>query len=435
MKNQRSVLFVAYHYPPARAGVERTTKFLHYLPEFGYRARVLTTAAFGGIREGQVLRAWEPLGAYRWLFNEAVHGGEADSTVRTDPGPLRGAVRWMRRRLLIPDGQVTWLPAALGRGLAALQRWPADVIYSSYPPASAHLVGWGLKWFSGLPWVADFRDAWTYDALDPDLERLPNRRALERRLEAAVVEAADRVVAATELSAAHLRQTYPEAADRIEVIPNGFDPEDFRGLASRRPAAEDPLRLVHTGTFSLSHPSRSPQPLYEALQRLLEADPRWAGRLRLVLAGRLTAAEERAGAALEKAGMLELRGMLPRAEALACQASAHVLVLVDHARQGLATNVPGKFYEYLALQRPVLALCGPGMVAQLMGRLQAGFQQAPDDPAALARLLERIYGQFSRGQLACRIEAAALKPFQRRELARRLAAAFDRLVEAGAARP
>lgn len=424
MDRQPAAFFVAYHYPPVNsAGVERTAKFLRYLPEYGYRARVLTTSAFGGLRESQVLRAWEPLAAYRWLFNPVARGGRDDSAARTEGVALGGVAR----RLLVPDGQVTWLPAALCRGLVALQRWPADVIYTTFPPASAHLLGWALKWATGLPWVADFRDAWTYDPLDPALRESPRRLAFERRLEEGVVRAADRVVAATELSAAYLRRSYPEAAGRIEVIPNGFDPDDLGGLDRRPPPAEDPLRLVHTGSFAASHPQRTPLPLFAALKALAAEDPRWARRLRLVLAGRLTRAESRAAAPLEEIGMVEILGSLDRRRALECQASAHVLLLVDHPRRELASNVPGKFYEYLAWGRPILALCGAGMVEQLMGRLQAGYQLPPDDEVAIARGLRDLYRQFHRGKLAA-ADPAQVRPFHRRALAGRLAACFDGLV-------
>jgi glycosyltransferase involved in cell wall biosynthesis len=427
MDRQHAVFFLAYHYPPVRsAGVERTAKFLRYLPEFGYRARVLTTSAFGGIRERQVTRAWEPLSTYRWLFNPGARGPDDDSRVRTGSGRVGGLVR----RLLVPDGQVTWLPAALYRGLITLQRWPADLIYSTYPPASAHLLGWALKRCTGLPWVVDFRDAWTYDPLDPALRDSPRRLAAERRMERGVVGAADRIVAATEISAEYLRRSYPEAADRVLVIPNGFDPEDLGGLSREAPAMEDPMRLVHTGSFAASHPQRTPLPLFEALKALAAADPRWGRRLRLVLVGHLTPAEAKAAAPLERMGMVEVKGGLERHEALACQAGAHVLLLVDHARQGLASNVPGKFYEYLAWGRPIMALCGPGMVEQLMGQLKAGYQAPPDDPAAIARCLEEIYRGF-RNRTLTGVEPSRVRPYHRRALAGDLAECFDGVLGAG----
>jgi len=152
---------------------------------------VLTTSAFGGASEEGILRAWEPLATYRWLFNREARAG-APSTARTRPGLLRR----IGRRCLVPDVQITWLPSALWQALRTLGDGKCDLIYTSFPPASAHLLGLLLKEYTDLPWVADFRDSWICDPLDPELVANPRRSAFEARLEEAVIRAADAVVVA-----------------------------------------------------------------------------------------------------------------------------------------------------------------------------------------------------------------------------------------------
>ncbi len=253
-------------------------------------------------------------------------------------------------------------------------------------------------------------------------------RSQLRRLERLVVEGADAVIATTRISASYLQQAYPCAASRVQVITNGFDPGDFAG-AGACPPAGDPLRLVHTGSFSRSHPQRTPQPLFAALESLLAEDPAWAGRLRLTLVGQLTPGERRAAAGLERAGMVEIKGALPRPQALDVQRQAHLLLLVDHPRPWPASNVPGKFYEYLAMRRPVLALCGPGMVEEMVRQLQAGLCAPPDDPQAIRRVLAEVYARFRQGRLQAGADETALGQFHRAELTRQLARCFDRLLE------
>ncbi len=259
---KRTALFIAYHYPPvASTGIERTVKHVRYLPDFGYSARILTTSAFGtSDDEGGVLRAWEPLAGYRWLMNGAVRRDRAGSVGRrTDAGAASGLVRLLRRWVMVPDGQITWLPAAAAVGLRAIREQPTDVVYSTHPPASSHLLGLLLKWLSGVPWVADFRDSWICDPLDPETLAVPGRRRIERRMERAVIAHADAVIAATEVSAGMLAEAYPEAAPRIRVITNGFDPEDLEATESGEDAAlqsggrAQRLDIVHTGSFGLSH--------------------------------------------------------------------------------------------------------------------------------------------------------------------------------------
>ena len=369
------------------------------------------------------MRAWEPLAAYRWLFNKAVRGGQAPSTTRTRPGLLQR----LGRQCLVPDLQLTWIPCALWQALRALGREKIDLLYSSYPPASAHLLALLLKKQTGLPWVADFRDSWIYDPLDPALQESPYRWTLESRLEEAVIHAADAVVVTTEAVAEHLRQTYPEAARRIQVITNGFAPEDFSRSAP--PAISDPLRIVHTGSFSISHPQRTPQPLFTALTAMLAADPTWAQRLRLDLVGLLSPEEERQAQGLLKAGLIHYQGPQERSAALACQQRAHVLLLVDHVRPWPSSNVPGKFYEYLAAERPVLALGGEGMVERMVRELGAGVFVRADDPVAIRRAIEEIYARFCQGVLETRCDARVLHRYHRRELTRELAGIFDCLVQ------
>ena len=424
----RTVLLVAYHYPPVRStGVQRVAKFEHYLPEFGYQTKVLTTTAFGGTdQDGRVLRAWEPLGPYRWLFNSRTRQDRGVAArVRTESNLTSGWARAVRR-VMIPDAQITWIPSASARALHQLRTGAANLIYSTYPPASAHLVALIAKQMTGVPWVADFRDSWTSDPLDPDLLADPHRLALERKLESTVVRTADAIITSTAVAADYLKEAHPEQADRIHVITNGYDPEDLvdqtevSGSDSSRP-----LHLVHTGSFSGSHPWRSPQGLLEALQLLLATDPSWSRQLRVTLVGHLTPSETQATAALAASGLVHTVEEADRSEALRFQQEGDVLLLVDHPRPWRASNLPNKLFEYLALRRPILALCTAGMVADTVSGLEAGMCAAPDDPRAIAEAIGRLHAAFANGTLQQHACTVPLHRFHRRALTQQLANRFD----------
>ena len=429
----RTVLFVAYHYPPMRSpGVERSAKFSRYLPEFGYATQVVGTGAFGSAKDGAI-RAWEPLTLYRRLFNPAARRkGPAATRTRTE-GPLAGLSARARRWLLVPDGQITWVPWAALSALRWVRRHGADLIYTTSPPASAHLLGRLLKAQTGLPWIADFRDAWLYDPLDPALLEMPGRRELERRLEERVIDEADAVIAATGTTADDFRGRYPRAAPKVRVITNGFDPADD-GEPPTNQAAPDGapvpgrLSLVHTGSFAYSHPRRSVEPLERALRRLVDTEPAWCDRLELVLAGELSPAEEAAMAPLSELGVVRLAGAVDRAEALALQRAADALLLVDHPRPWPASNAPGKLFEYLAAGKPILALCGEGEVRRTMGELKAGLWASPDEAEAIEEALRRLWEGWREGTLPR--AGAGLERFHRRELTRRLAECFDEVLGA-----
>lgn len=450
----RRVLFVAYHYPPMRsAGVERSAKFVRYLPTFGYEPQILSTSAFGGDTEDGVVRCWEPVGLYRRLRNPAARSRPEEASRTRTPAPGGSWLAALRSVLLVPDGQITWLPAAAWSALRLLRRSPAELIYTTSPPASSHLLGRFLKSQTGLPWVADFRDAWLYDPLDPALLTMPYRRELERRLEASVLAEADAVVVATRTSAEDLRQRYPQQADKIRIVTNGFDPEDGTPLpeglviddstrigpeheagdhaGDQRGDPSDvdevetapggPLHLVHTGSFSYSHPQRTPVPLLTAMRRLTELEPIWSERLKLTLVGELSPEEQQAAA-----GIARVTGAVDRATALGYQRRADVLLIVDHRRPWPASNAPGKLFEYLSTGKPLLALCGAGEVHRLVDELAAGICLPPDDINAIDEGLRDLWQRHQEGSLP-RV-TASLQHYHRRELTRQLAACFDEVI-------
>ena len=164
------------------------------------------------------------------------------------------------------------------------------------------------------------------------------------------------------------------------------------------------------------------------MESLLAADADWARRLHLELVGALSLEEEREAQALVAAGVVHLAGAQERSAALAYQQRAHVLLLVDHPRPWPATNVPGKLYEYMAAERPVLALAGTGMVERLMRELNLGIFAPADDSAAIGAALVALYDRFQRGTLAAQVEPRVLRRYHRRELTRALAQIFDGLV-------
>lgn len=437
--NSKRALIVAYHYPPITSGgVERTLKFIQYLPEFGYEATVLTTSAFGQFPlNDHVLRAWEPLGLYRYLFNRISSDDRQQYSSTRTISPISKPIQWLRRWLFVPDGQIMWLPVALVKALNFVRNNDACVIYTTSPPASAHLIGLVLQRYTDLPWVADFRDSWTYDPLDPELASMPRRLKLERRMEECVVNCADSVVTTTEASADYLTTAYPDMKKTVDLISNGFDPSETNANSIptklkhgiiRKDGSLDPMLVVHTGSFAASHPHRSPETLFQAFESLLNEDETWRERIHLLLVGNLTPHERSAAASLVCAGVVEIRSEVNRILALEFQRQADVLVLVDHPRNWPSSNLPGKFFEYAATGNPILSLCGDGMVAKFMNRLQSGICVSPEDAAAISRALKQFYYNHRSG-IAQGADPIHLRPFHRRELTRKLATCFDRAIQ------
>lgn len=379
----RSILLVAYFYPPCRdTGALRPASMSRWLAKLGHSVTVLTTSAYG---EGDVEGVEIERTADAQRLRSRRRNGEVGSMFDADsysgrPHPLS--------RLLVPEPLVAaWAPFARRRALKLARERDFDAVITTSPPESAHLIGRALA-RRGLPWVADVRDAWTFEPLRPPFPTGLQRR-LDERLERRWLGAADTVVCVSEPAAEDLRRR--RIADPV-LIRNGWDPE-LAPIAGR-PGADvfDPERasLLYTGRFGSY--GRDPAPLVEGLRRLARDDPEAAAKLELVIAGPLTDAETELFAADVSPARIVRAGSVAREQALALQGAADALLLIAQPSRSQLLNI--KLFEYLATAKPILALAGgteAGRVAEEVG----GDAVPADDPAAIAAALACV----SRGEL------------------------------------
>ncbi len=264
--------------------------------------------------------------------------------------------------------------------LASSERF--DAVITTSPPESAHLVGRALKRRNGVPWVAELRDAWTFESLRPPFPTGAQQR-LDERLERSCLSGADAVVCVSEAAAADLRRR--GVAEPL-VIPNGWDPEQVAAAApSSGIALDDRMSLVYTGRFGRG---RDPRALVAAIGALARDDPESAAGLELVVAGPLTDDERDLLRSDVSPARITLAGSLPRDRAVALQREADALLLIAHPERSQLLNY--KLFEYLAAERPILALAEgteAGRVAGEVGALVAPAGDASAIEAALGRLV------------------------------------------------
>ncbi len=438
----RHALFVTFQYPPdaSSSGVLRTLKYTRYLAEHGWRVTVLSIATSAYETVDEQSRADIPPGV---------------RVVRTPYLDTRRHLSLRGRYLALmalPDRFVGWLPWAVAEGARIAAADPVDLVYSTSPPATAHLVAWRLARRLRKPWVADFRDPWFEDPPEPGAPAGRLFRGIDRRLEAAVVAGARHVVASTESLRDQLAARYPRLdGAKFGCIPNGYDEADFAQIASAptpRPtpaatftltstldtqaagAARERLAIVHAG--SINPDFRDPVPLVHAIARAHDRGLLDADRIRLMFLGGGAYADSPALAqALAASGLAGIVEMLPRrpyAQALAELARADVLLLLQ-ASEDTRSLVPAKLYEYLRMGRPVLALTLPGESSALLGRTGGGVAVDPADAEALVEALAGLYRHWQNGTLGTvRADPARLARYERRALAAELAEVFARAV-------
>jgi glycosyltransferase involved in cell wall biosynthesis len=309
--------------------------------------------------------------------------------------------------------------------LATARREAYDVAYSSSGPFTSHLIGLLLKRTAKRPWIAELRDGWYRwnRAIFPDYPAW--RDAVERRLEAAALRAADRVVLVTERMAAAFRAQYAGLSpDHFSVVSNGFDPVQFETVSPLRSSA--PWDVVHAGAL---YYGRSIAPFLQAVRGLIDSHADFARDFRLSLIGTLdaTAAAELAASGL--ADKTAVRGQLDHRAALAAMGAADALLLVANTTPGADAAAPGKLFEYLAIGRPVLAVAPhESATADVLQQTGGGWLADPADAEAIARVVLRAYHERSTP-----LDTEVVSTFDRRRLAGELSRIFDQ-VQLGARR-
>lgn len=395
---------IAFHYPPFQgsSGILRTWNFTKLLPELGWQPLLLTASerAYGkslnssskGLRVPEGLLMWRAMG-----FDAA-----RDLSIR---GRYPHA-------LALPDRWASWYVPAVLRALRVVRQHRPSVIWSTYPIATALLVGLTVHRLTGLPWVADFRDSMTEEGYPAH----PWDHRAYSWIEKRVVANAQRLVFTTPGSQSMYLARYADLApQRTTVIANGYSEDDFAAAGpiarAAGPAPGRPLRLVHSGILYPSE--RDPRPFFDAVAKL-----KVAGMLRaedVTFAFRASGHDPAIREMVESRGIGDLVSLaepLDYHAALAEMLQAHGLLLFQAANCN--HQIPAKVYEYLRAGRPILALTDRrGDTAAVLEAAGAAtivdIANSGEIAAQLPSFLERVRA----GTEPCG-DAAAIRSFSRR---------------------
>ena len=441
----RTVLVLAYHFPPiGGAGVQRTVKFVKYLPEFGFWPVVVTTGSD---------ETWPPRDAT--LEREIPPGTPIYRTPKAPPPPFP---RWIEpvedrvlRILQLRDrNSRTWIESCVNQGLRAGRDHSPDLVYASVSPFESCQAAAFLARAFGVPWVADLRDPWALDEMmvySTRWHRLAEVRRMRRELSTARL-----VIMNTPEAARALTEAMPEFNEtKVLTITNGFDAADFAGPPP--PKRQHEFRIVHTGhlhselgarhrqrrwvrrllggeRLPVDIETRSHIYLLAALGRWRSGSPNMHKHVRLVLAGATTTSDR---LAVERSGvseLVEMPGYLDHQSSIALIRSADLLFLPMHnLPQGeRARLVPGKTYEYLAAGPPILAAVPDGDASDLVRESGNGDVCRPDDVGGILSSLRARYELWLAGKDHRWSESELCHRFERRQLTRKLAASFERIL-------
>lgn len=421
---QKKLLIITYYFPPAGGpGVQRWLKFVKYLPEFGVQPIVYVpeNPTYPIIDEGLVdqisdkaiilkNKIWEPYQlASVFSKNKTKKISSGIFPHKKKQTFLDKTFLWIRGNLFIPDARVFWVKPSVAYLEKYIKENNIDTIVTSGPPHSLHLIGLELKEKLNVKWFADFRDPWTTIGYHKALRLSSYAAKKHKTLEHKVLNTADTIIVTSKTTKAEFQAITNKP---ISVITNGYDIENVE-----KQTLDSKFTLAHIGSF-LS--DRNPKFLWECLVELLQEIPDFKSHLEIKLIGAVSQEVLDAIAAFNLNDYLNLLGYVSHREAIAHQKKSQVLLLIEINSEDTKSIIPGKLFEYMVSNRPIIAIGPNGSdFADIIKETNTGVFFDYSEKAKLKSVILDFYNQFLEGKLQS--HGVGLQQYSRKSLTKQLA--------------
>ncbi|KIQ22022.1 glycosyl transferase family 1 [Flavobacterium sp. MEB061] len=421
---QKKLLIITYYFPPAGGpGVQRWLKFVKYLPEFNVQPIVYVpeNPTYPIIDEGLVSQISDKVIILKNKILEpyqlaSVFSKNKTKKISSGIFPqkkkqtfLDKTFLWVRGNLFIPDARVLWVKPSVSYLEKYIRENNIDTIVTSGPPHSLHLIGLELKEKLNVKWFADFRDPWTTIGYHKAL-RLSNYAAKKhKKLESKVLNTADTIIVTSKTTKAEFEAITNKP---ISVITNGYDIENVE-----KQTLDTKFTLAHIGSF-LS--DRNPPFLWECLVELLKEIPDFKKHLEIKLIGAVSQEVLDAISQFNLKEYLNLLGYVSHHEAIAHQKKSQVLLLIEINSEDTKSIIPGKLFEYMVSNRPIIAIGPQGSdFADIIKETNTGVFFDYSEKAKLKSVILDFYNQFLEGKLQS--NGVGLQQYSRKNLTKQLA--------------
>ncbi|RMH63693.1 MAG: hypothetical protein D6677_06455 [Calditrichaeota bacterium] len=427
----KTVLIISYYWPPAGGpGVQRPLKFARYLHELGWRVVVLTVRDGIWPARDESLAAEVPAGvkvfysvapepeqALRRLRGTTSQGAPVGQLARAPQNLSGKIIHWIRLNLFIPDAKLLWRFAARRQAQRLMRLYQPDILFSTSPPPTTHMIAYDLKQRFPVRWVADFRDPWSNIHYYTG-QRGETARRLDQRLERRILNKADHIVTVSKAFGELLAASYPEKTD---IIPNGYDPEDFTSGYKRGPR----FTLLYAGGLN---PNRWYPAFWTMLRQLLEEGALPAASTRIHIIGQIheTLSRQLQELFAPFPETLNLENYMPHRAVTARMQQADVLLLFLEKVAHYRGHIPGKVFEYMAARRPVVG-CGAADAEANALLEKAGVGRINPTVDNWRRDILLLYDKWKEA-VPFTVNEEAIRPYERRKLTERLSNLFDTLI-------
>ena len=428
-----NVLVIAYYFPPmGLSGVQRTLKFVKYLPQFGWRPIVLTPAATPYYAYDEtLLKEIEPLierGDIR-IVRTAESGapGRRRSSVSDNHHTLKlpsARAQRIRSRILQtifqPDSRIRWKKPALKMAEQIFREERIDAIMATAPPFTSFLIAHELSKKFHVPYLMDYRDAWVENTA-LNFYATPFHKAYARKLQDDALRGSSGItVISRNMKEALIRHHPFLKHEDVTILPHGYDPADFDAAEELVDRYRNPekFRMTYGGAFYVGYPGRSPVPMLQAVKLAIKKEPELEHDLEVVFAGIVHKDYAKSLKKLNLERNVVSLGYLPHREEVALLLASDVLWMI--AADPLST--PGKLYEYLGTHKPILGLVSHGSQAEkIIHDYGAGITVPPDDIPAISDAICDLYRRWRKTLLPHNINLPFVQAMDRRNLTRELA--------------
>jgi glycosyltransferase involved in cell wall biosynthesis len=332
---------------------------------------------------------------------------------------LESLAVWIRGNIFIPDARTFWIKPSIKYLSKYLQEQPVDLIVSSGPPHSMHMIALGIKKLSGLPWVADFRDPWTGIYYFDKLMLSGFARKKHFRLEQKCLDNADHLITVGQTMKNDFEK---RTSTPISVITNGFDHVDFENTEAKEVKK---FTLLYSGMFL---PDQNPPELWETLSELVEEDHIFAKHLDLFFIGKTDAVILEDINRNNLTAFLRQKNYVPHAQLPQLQQEAAILLLCINRISNASYILTGKVFEYIAAQKTILAFCPlESDVASIIRETNSGVIVPFGQKAQLKDTLQELFKRYLNNNLSPKQKNTS--SYSRKSLTKELAKVFDEVLK------
>ncbi|MBL7558856.1 glycosyltransferase family 4 protein [Olleya sp. YSTF-M6] len=425
--DKKKVLIITYYWPPAGGpGVQRWLKFVKYLPEFNIEPIVYCPSNANYPILDQSLQSEvdpsitilqqpikEPYKLAQLFSKKSKTISKGIIAEKNKQSLIERLMLFVRGNFFIPDARKNWVKPSVNYLSTYILDFNIDTIITSGPPHSLHLIGIQLQQKLGVKWIADFRDPWTSIGYHKQLKLTKTSAKKHKNLEYKVLNSANQIIVTSPSTKTEFEQITNQS---ISVITNGYDKEEV--VVNQ---LDKKFTLSHIGSL-LS--KRNPQVLWKVLQDLKQEDQDFANQFQLNLVGSVGEEILQSIAKFDLTNSLNNVGYLTHIEAIEYQKKSQLLLLIEIDSEDTKAIIPGKIFEYMVANRPIIAIGPKGAdVASIIKDTNTGVFFNYQEYEALKQTIKNHFEAYKNNNLST--NPVGLQRYSRRQLTKKLASLIN----------